>query len=128
MLLDAGADPNISDKHGELGLPISIAASRGFAEIVHLLLNAGAKPADAAFMGAIYNGKLPVIQVLFSRLCSHSQFAAYICLLNGLIHAVKFGSPDLVSLLLRLGAEFDAGLIKLARRYGKPEAKQQEQR
>lgn len=106
-LLEAGADPDVRDLHGETML--MLAARNKNPEIGYLLLEAGANPnlqnkyGETAAMLASYYGQLNLIKQLYAKgaRIDHDGW-------NPLIYAASKGYTEIVGFLLDYGARVDA--------------------
>ena len=117
LLLNAGADPNIQDFHGNTAL--LLAAKHGHKEIVELLLNKGAKPNikqftqymvtfrsqndSTALMEAAQNGHKEIVELLLDAKADPNIQDQYGN--TALILATNQDQPDTVSLLLKAKAD-----------------------
>ena len=108
LLLDAGADPHITEEKGLTAL--IIAADKSHTEIVRLLLDAGTDPNikdkydQTALTCAAYMGNAEVIKLLIN---AHSDLNAQTKKegLTALMNAADKGHVDVVKLLLDAGAD-----------------------
>lgn len=106
-LLEAGANPDVRDLHGETAL--MLAARNKNPEMGRLLLEAGANPnlqnkyGETATMLACYYGQLDLIKQLYVKgaKIDHDGW-------NPLIYAASKGYKQIVEFLLDYGASIDA--------------------
>lgn len=106
-LLEAGANPNMRDLHGETML--MLAARNKNPEMGRLLLEADANPnlqnkyGETAVMLASYYGQLNLVKQLYAKgaKIDHDGW-------NPLIYAASKGYTEIVEFLLNYGAKIDA--------------------
>ncbi len=126
VLLKAKADPNAESQNGDTAL--SLAIQSGYGDMVKLLVEGGAdvnlstKEGDSYVLAAAQSGNLEIVSILGAAKADMNRSnAAY----TPLIYAIEQGNKDLVSTLLKNGADPNArtnsGQIPLSRALDSPE-------
>jgi outer membrane protein assembly factor BamB len=98
LLVDAGADVNARDLIWYV-TPLSSAVATGDADIVTLLLRAGARDADAALIRAAAGGKLKVVRAVLDQAKLRRE------VLDAALFAVRKDSKDVRDALVDAGAK-----------------------
>lgn len=108
LLLEAGADPNLSSREGSIRDPLSIAAGLGSESIVKLLVDKGADTLLKNEMGytplniAISKGHLSIAKLLVQKSPDSVDLRSPLC------GAALHGQMPIVAWLLELGADVHA--------------------
>lgn len=101
LLLERSADPNLANKNGRL--PLVLAAMRGYAAMVHLLLQHGA---DAKLPGILVESVLGLDAEITSALC---EAGANVNDVSGdstpLVQVIYWGKMDAFKVLMKHGVD-----------------------
>jgi RNA polymerase sigma factor (sigma-70 family) len=106
MLLEAGADPNVTAKRNWRGRiassPLTIAVMRGHDEVCRLLLQHGATPTDAAIIMACGAGKAELVTLLLEAGASPNAADEFASCLHWTVYRNR---PDMAEILFTHGAD-----------------------